>query len=181
MSGHSYNACDRCFGLIERERKKHEVIPTPNAWIQIISDSKKSEPKFTVNTMQTEDFFSSFSLQQLIVNRKHDMEQKKVNWLKIRSMCYKKKSCFIIEMRNENNEIQNVDLRKKKIEPEAFQTCELTFLFPNGHAITKQKFKDLMDLKKFLLPEYQQFYNDLKFGEQLELDYGLASDFSDEE
>lgn len=181
VSGHSYNACDRCFGLIEKERKKHEVIPTPNAWIQIISDSKKSEPKFTVIAMQTEDFFSSFPLHQLIVNRKHDTDKKKVNWLKIRSMCYKKQSPFIIEMRNEENEIQKVNLKKKNIEPESFQTCELPFLFPNGHAITKQKFKDLMDLKKFLLAEHHQFYNDLKFNEQTELDYGLASDVSDEE
>lgn len=38
-----------------------------------------------------------------------------------------------------------------------------------------------MDLKKILLSEHHQFYNDLKFDEQTELDYGLACDISDEE
>lgn len=55
VSGHTYNGCDRCFGLVERQKKITKSIFTPDHWIKIIEQAKKTEPKFTVIKM-TERF-----------------------------------------------------------------------------------------------------------------------------
>lgn len=41
VSGHSYNSCDRCFGVIEKHRKTKGDIYTPNDWIILINEAKK--------------------------------------------------------------------------------------------------------------------------------------------
>lgn len=57
VSGHSYNSCDRSFGLIERQKKITESIFVPQHWVNIISQAMKKDPKFTVIEMNREDFF----------------------------------------------------------------------------------------------------------------------------
>lgn len=61
VSGHSYNKCDGCSGLIEKQRKNTQSIYVPEHWFNVIRQSKKSEPKYTVVQMSKEHFFSSKS------------------------------------------------------------------------------------------------------------------------
>lgn len=42
VSGHSYNSCDRCFGIIEKKRKTSSGIYTPSHWVDLIRNSKKN-------------------------------------------------------------------------------------------------------------------------------------------
>lgn len=86
IPGHSYNSCDRSFGVIERERKKSCNIFTPNDWVELIKNSKKSEPKFHVTVIRKNYFFSCLELQSLIVNRKKNTEKVKINWFGFRSV-----------------------------------------------------------------------------------------------
>lgn len=58
VSGHSYNSCDRCFGVIEKQKRITEMIYVPQHWVNIIAQAKKKEPKFNVIEMKREDFLS---------------------------------------------------------------------------------------------------------------------------
>ena len=110
----SYNSCDRYFGLIEKERKLHEIINDPNHSIDIIKKSKKNYPKFEVTKMQTTDFVTSQELQQLIVNRKVDMHKEKINWLKIRSTKLNRENPFHLYIIYDDEKIREVSIAKKK-------------------------------------------------------------------
>lgn len=55
IPGHSYNACDRSFGIIELQKRKTEDIFIPQHWINVIRQAKKTEPK--VVEMSKQDFF----------------------------------------------------------------------------------------------------------------------------
>lgn len=88
VSGHSYNSCDRMFGIIEQQSKLHERIETPDRWIDIIKNAKQSRPKFCVSRMDIEDFKSVEQIDQVVTNRKVVTEKQKVNWLKARRIIY---------------------------------------------------------------------------------------------
>lgn len=70
IPGHSYNSCDRSFGTIELQRRRTEDIFLPQHWINVIKQAKKKEPKFVVVEMTKEDFLSSKTLEESVVNRK---------------------------------------------------------------------------------------------------------------
>lgn len=58
MVGHNCNSCNRCFGLIERQKKLTEQIGIHLNWINIMKQAKKNDAKFVVNEMRSEDFLS---------------------------------------------------------------------------------------------------------------------------
>lgn len=78
--GHSYNSCDRCFGLIENQKKRTEDIFTPTHWINVMRQAKKTDPKFIVTEMREKDFVSAKPLEALIVNRKKSTTGEKISW-----------------------------------------------------------------------------------------------------
>lgn len=55
--GHSFLPCDRCFGLIEKEKRKKEIVYVPGDWIKLV---KKTSKKFRVVEV-TQDLFFDFS------------------------------------------------------------------------------------------------------------------------
>lgn len=83
IPGHSYNSCDRSFALIEQQRKITTEVYVPGHWMNIVRTSKKRDPKFEVIQMCQNDFFSSDSLLELIVNRKKASDNSKINWFNI--------------------------------------------------------------------------------------------------
>lgn len=108
MSGHSYNNCDGCFGLIERQRKLTEDIFVPAHWVNVIRQSKKDEPKFNVIEMLGENFFSSKNLENLITNRKKTTDGEKINWFHFQCITYNRNDPYILSIReysleNESN------------------------------------------------------------------------------
>lgn len=72
VSGHSYNSCDRCFGLIEKQKRVTSEIFAVRHWIQLISQAKKKEPLFKVQQMTNDMFFSSRK-QELMIELSKDM------------------------------------------------------------------------------------------------------------
>lgn len=178
VSGHSYNSCDRCFGLIERHRKTKAEIYTPNDWINLIIEAKKNSPKFTVYMMQTTDFVSSVDLQSMIVNRKKTSDGFKVNWFKIRSFEYKKDEPFRLYNVCTDGSLRVLDIQKKKINEESLTMCNLPVLFPEGNEISQKKYVDLIELLKYVPAEHHEFFTKLKHQNDKD-DYGLASDCSE--
>lgn len=65
VSGHSYNSCDRCFGVIEKKRKKTQKFLIAQDYVKIIG-----ECNFNCVEMKSENFYSSASLLSSITNRK---------------------------------------------------------------------------------------------------------------
>lgn len=94
--GHSYNSCDRCFGLIERQSKITENVFVPSHWVEIIRQAKKTDPKFVVSEMRKKDFVSSEPLEKMIINRKKSTVGNKISWQRIQNIIYDKKSPFIL-------------------------------------------------------------------------------------
>jgi hypothetical protein len=179
-SGHSYNSCDRCFGVIEKHRKTKDQIYTPNDWLNLIAEAKKSSPQFIVYMMQKFDFVSCVNLLSIIVNRKKTPDGTKINWFKIRSFQYKKDEPFRLFVVCIDGTSHQLNIQKKQFDDESLTMCNLPALFPEGNAISKKKYDDLIELLKYVPADHHEFFTKLNQQNDKD-DYGLASDFSDDE
>lgn len=171
ISGHSFNSCDRSFAVIEKATKTAAGLYTPEQWMSLVAQAKKSEPKFTVIKMEKEDFYGSSRLEQMIVNRKKDIDKNKINWFTFRSFGYSKEHLFSLFV----NDSIEINIKKKSVDEASFNECEMEFLYPDGRLIDQKKFQDLQDLLKYIPKENHAFYQNLQFN-LLSVDYGLASD-----
>lgn len=165
VSGHSYNSCDRCFGLIEREKKISELAYIPKHWINIISEAKKEEPKFTVIEMKRKDFLSSRQIAKVITNRKKSVDGSKVNWLKMQKVINERSNPFELMVEYYSlrpQPLTRVSLKKKK-NSKTFSKTNFVPLYTKPRSIMKKKFDDLQKLLKYIPSDYHQFYKSLKY------------------
>nr|CAH7724702.1 unnamed protein product [Callosobruchus chinensis] len=58
VSGHTYLACDRDFGLNEKSKKSFNEIFVPSDWIKVIINARKKNP-FRVIKLNHKDFVST--------------------------------------------------------------------------------------------------------------------------
>lgn len=181
IPGHSYNACDRSFGTIELQKRRTENIFIPEHWIHVIEQAKKQEPKFVVVEMGKKDFFSSKSLEEIVVNRKYTISGQKINWFKFQKIIYERKNPLLLKIVEYgfNNNVLNISLQKRGTH-EVFQQKKLSLLFPNGRSISKAKYDDLQKLIKNIPKEFHYFYHSLNHDDSSN-DFGLASRVSSDE
>lgn len=179
VSGHSYNSCDRCFSLIEKNKRFFGDVYIPDEWIQVIADAKKNEPKFEMTKMMPKDFISSQLLEKLIVNRKKDVKKNKINWFGFRVMRYSRSDLFRF-IAVENDVPKLINIQKKGVDVSTFISVEMPCLYPDGKTINELKHKDLIELTKYIPQKYHQFYNDLKSSADT-VDFGFASDEEDDD
>lgn len=99
VSGHSYNSCDRCFGLIEKQKRVTSEIFAVEHWVELISRAKKNEPFFKVERMKSNMFFSTEQLEKRITNRKVDVNGIKINWHDIKQIVNRKNDPFSLEIK----------------------------------------------------------------------------------
>lgn len=161
VSGHSYNSCDRCFGLIERERKNYGEIYGPNDYIKIINMAKTREPIFRTIQMKTPDFFSCNTLLKLVVNRKKTLSNEKVNWFNIKQITNQKNDPFTIVFKvfgSENTEQISINSHLNR----SFDSVPSRLLYKFGRRISKNKFEDIQELLKYIPSNNRTFYNTLK-------------------
>lgn len=173
VSGHSYNDCDRSFGLIEMQKRVTQDIFIPDQWINVIRQAKKKEPHFVVVEMRQEDFYSSDLLQRLIVNRKKTVSGEKINWFKIQKIIYEKENPFLLKIVDYGSELPRTVSLHKRGSTNKFGIV-LNRMYPNGRCITKQKYDDLQILSKNIPEKYRDFYRSLKYNND-DKDFGLAS------
>lgn len=181
VSGHSYNSCDRCFGLIERQKKNTENIFCPQHWVNLIQRAKKSLPRFVVTQLSEKDFFSCSEQASLIVNRKKTCENEKINWFTIRRIINNASDPFVLEIEIDgDNNTKTIDISRKDVDPEDFVNSDICQL--PQRLITKQKYNDLMSILRFIPSEYHDFYKQLKYKDDgNDEDFGLASGDSDDD
>lgn len=114
IPGHSYNSCDRNFALIEKQRKITTEIFVPEHWMNVVRQAKKKHPKFEVIQMCENDFFSSDSLVNMIMNRKINSNNIKINWLDFDEIKNKKDKPFILFIKERKNLNQYVEVHVHK-------------------------------------------------------------------
>lgn len=175
VPGHSKNNCDRSFALVERQRKFTEDICIPDHWVNIISQAKKTEPKFSVHKMEVTDFYSSNNILKLVVNRKIDANKQKISWHDIDSITNIKGDPFSLYIKKKGETLQHkIDLHKKHVTEKMFSETMLEHTSENGRRIKQDKYNDLISLLRFIDIKYHAFYQNLQCDEDAE-DYGLAS------
>lgn len=182
VSGHSYNSCDRSFAIIERARRNENVLFVPNDWVKLIKYAKRSAPQFVVKIMKSGDFFSSKLLEDLITNRKKTTENQKFNWFHLTHIILKKNEPFLLHIaERESLLFKTVSLQKRGVYEDRLDSVNLQLLYENGRKIESKKYRDLLSLLRFIPENYHNFYKNLKFEKaEIENDFGLASDESDE-
>lgn len=163
VSGHSYNACDRCFSLIERQKKVSELTYVPRHWVNIITESKKTEPKFEVFEMSRQDFLSCKELQNIITNRKKSISGEKISWLKTQKIIYERSKPFELMIQyyaSESLPVTHISLKKRGCKTN-FSNTRFKPLYTKTRPITKKKFDDLQKLMQYIPNEYHSFYRSL--------------------
>jgi len=172
IPGHSFDSCDRDFGIIEKSKSKHEEIFMPQKWFEIIAEAKKKKPQFSVHLMKGDMFFSSKTLNETITNRKISADGEKVSWLNIRWIQYRKaepKKLYYKTNISNLLEFQQIDIAKKEAKGRPNRELpEPELLYPNGKGISKEKKKDLLSLLKYVPPVYHNFYKQLKVENDLQ-------------
>lgn len=179
ISGHSYNSCDRCFGIIDKQRKTTEDIFLPIHWENIVRAAKKRDPKFEVVHMTANDFYSSQKLLDLIVNRKISCENEKINWHKIEFIKNIKHKPFTIFIKQFQTDYEmQVNLHKKDVLQHMFVNVELENT--KEGEISKEKYEDLISLLSYIPSKYHEYFKNIKHSGMSVGDYSLAEN-SDEE
>lgn len=171
--GHSYNSCDRCFGLIEKQRKKTEEIFIPRHWVNVMETAKKTDPKFSVTEMKINDFLSSKLLANAISNRKKTIDNQSVNWFNFQCISYQRNDLFTLRIKNYSSLIaptMQISLRKNFV-INSMSRINLPCLRRYGNKITSQKYQDLQTLLQYVPEQYHEFYKSLKVDNSKSTEY----------
>lgn len=133
VSGHSYLENDSHFGDVELALKYQQYLYTLEDYIHVMETCRKKKEKFCVSVMDKEDFKSTSKIENGITNRKKDLDDQKVNWLKVREIRLDRSKPMILQMRmtfDENSPYSSVDIKKKKKgRPSSFFIHQTLFLF----------------------------------------------------
>lgn len=159
LSGHSFLPNDSDFGDFECALKRnHEKVCTDKAYMKIMEDCRK-ENKFEVIRMSpSEEFFSVKTLEEVITNRKVDVNKKKISWLDTHEIILDKSLPNILKMqKNCYGDYQVVDIAKARTEVD-LKSIDLEHLWPNGRPLSKEKVKDLKEMLELVDEEDRPFY-----------------------
>jgi len=165
ISGHSYMPNDRDFSQIENKIRKRDNIYSFEDFVDIVRSSKQNQRSFQVKEMCSEHFFSTKSLEQVITNRKKDVQKQTVSWLKMREIKVTKDQPGIVFFKyTHNKEVPYYELDiRKKLNGEApnFAGQLLNHLHPQGHVLSADKLKDIKHLLQYVPEVYHDFYHRL--------------------
>lgn len=157
LSGHSFLPNDSDFGDFECALKRHERVCTDKAYMKIMEDCRK-ENKFEVIRMSTEDFFSITKMEEVVTNRKVDVNKTKINWLDTHEILLDKFHPHILKMSKRiNGPYQAVDISKARTETD-FKSIVLDQLWPKGRPLSEAKVKDLKEMLCLVDEEDKHFY-----------------------
>lgn len=157
LPGHSYNHCDRNFGMIENtKRNSKRGVFVPNDWSDIIAQSNK---KFLVKNMKDDEFLSLDGIQPLFVKSVKGIRE--MQWLQYRknepwTLFYKTTFFEDMPFSEYNMLSRTVTGRVPK---------ELPSLLPKRikKKIKATKYKDLLSLLPFVPPVHHMFYRSLHY------------------
>lgn len=133
--------------------------------------------------MTRNDFLSCAPLLKSITNRKKTIDGRKINWLNIQNIIYRRGEPLLLHIR-EYDTCDNppFTIRLQKLRgPRLFTNINLEPLYTNHRPITRKKYNDLIQLLKFVPDKYHAFYKSLKFVDDTDNDFSLALRQSDDE
>lgn len=175
ISGHSFLPNDSEFSDIECALKYHQRLYTAEDYINVIEKCRKRN-KFVVTRMKNKDFVGTSVTEKCIVNRKKDVLDNKVNWMKTRQVTiFKSKPFRIFLQQTFDEEAQEVNLEKKyarrHMRPEAdIFVTKLVPLWPAGKPISAAKKADIDSLMHLIPGDAKEFYERLVSGNSNEED-----------
>lgn len=184
--GHTYLPNDSEFGDLECALKTHSRLYTDEDYMNIMKKCRRKN-QFVVTRLQKEDFRSIAPLENVITNRKVDIDKNKISWLNTFEIELKSSSPSKIYMRSKlTDNPQVVDISKSRKGKSRFDKIELPLLWPNGRELSDAKVKDLKEIIKLVPNDSKSFYQFLKtvksgeFVDDLE-GFGLTIDFDTEQ
>lgn len=119
--------------------------------------------KFQVNRLSPQDFFSVRKLEELIRNRKVDVNKKNINWMETHEILLDKSEPNIIKMKRKiSDDFQSVDIAKGNKKKMVISRVELEQLWPNGRPLSEAKINDLKEMMELVPDKYKYFYKFLE-------------------
>jgi len=157
--GHSYNACDQDFGLIEKRKRNTPYVWLPSDWYSLVANSSS---KFLVTEMIQADFISLESVKKYFTIRKKADDGKPIGWLGIKQLTITREKPNVMLFKTSlccDAEYREVTFGKKSGRPP--KTQRFKQLYPAPRALKAAKIKDLTELLKFVPVEHHHFYQSL--------------------
>lgn len=162
-SGHTYNACDADFGVLEKSIRSHQTICTVDQYLDIMAKSRIKNP-FNVVQMSRDDFIDAKNILKNITKRDFERGTKvAASWLKTHELVMTKNNPFSLYLKyldaEDFIELNYAKLKRKGglilSSPWNEVTCGV--LYPNGRMMSAAKKKDLLSICHLLPPEGEQF------------------------
>ncbi|XP_050510421.1 uncharacterized protein LOC126887115 [Diabrotica virgifera virgifera] len=187
IPGHSFLPNDTDFGEVERSLKYQIRLYTLNEFKQVLENCSKKK-KFVACEMTKDDFFGTSQIEKSITNRKTNINNEKISWLKARVIMLDKdhpQSIFMKYSHKESEEFKEINIKKiTKGRPSdnnnSFFASKLFKLYPDGKELSQKKIADLKTLMSFVPNDVKHFYRDLRganfeddvegFGETIDFD-----------
>ncbi|CAH0701735.1 unnamed protein product [Spodoptera exigua] len=167
--GHTQNEADSVHSLIEKEIKKNlksGPIYSPDQYIALIKNAKKSKPAINVHELTFDSFVDTKILQEEWgYNYNTNMDGQTVNWNNIKVLMMKKEKPFSIFYKTSYKDdcFQEIDVRNKRKKMKLITEITLKKAYTERQDISLNKKKDLRDLvnKGLIPPFYANFYNSI--------------------
>nr|XP_022905846.1 uncharacterized protein LOC111417713 [Onthophagus taurus] len=164
VPGHSFLPNDSDFGSVELAAKG-KVIYVPENWYEIMTNCRNKK-KFIISTMNKNDFFSTENLKRNVSNRKINIENKRINWLKIQWIRIQKGSPYKIMYKETLEDmiefdVLNIKPTGRKGRPISLKNVPYVKLYTNIRPIGKLKKQDMMALLPFIPPVHHNFFLNL--------------------
>lgn len=169
IRGHTQNEADSVHSLIEKEVKrnlKSGPIYTPDQYITLIKNAKKSKPFLNVHELNFEAFFDMKALQEdWGYNFSTNTDGQHVNWndIKILKMEKVNSTAFWYKTSYKEESFKEEDTRNKRKKMKPVSEVTLKAAYTAKQLLSENKKKDLKELlSKSLIPSYYaDFYNSI--------------------
>lgn len=142
--------------------KTHSRLYTDEDYMNIRRKCRRKN-KFVVTRLQREDFRSILPLENVITNRKVDIDKNKISWLNTIEIELQSNSPTKIYMRSKlTDQPQVLNISKLRKNKPRFDQIELPLLWPNGRELSDAKVRDLKEILKLVPNDSKLFYQFLK-------------------
>ena len=165
LSGHSFLPNDHDFGVVEMAIQKTNFLYILQNYYKLIQKCRKHNT-FLVHEMKSEDFYSTKPLEEAILKRTKNTDGETVNWLNIcwirflRNAPYK---LFYKTSMEKDSQFKTLNLSPKRGRPSNFGKIVLSSLYEKTRPVTKEKYKDMMDLLPYVPLIHHEYFKNLHY------------------
>ncbi|KAI4463263.1 dna-directed rna polymerases i ii and iii subunit rpabc2 [Holotrichia oblita] len=156
--GHSFLPCDRSFGLIEKEKRRKEVVYTPKGWIDLVRMTSKTFTVIEVSQDMILNFREHFKgfMKKSVTNK----EKEKFSISKYRVFKYEKTSVVKCSVSTGLTLFSDFAFKKSSA-PYSLPSEKLYHSYPLP--IKQKKLQNVRSLAEAYVPKNDQWYYDIVF------------------